>query len=336
MMGGRGVYFNEIDPAAAHVLRALIADGALPRGDVDTRSIADVQPDDLHGFDQCHFFAGFGGWSLAARLAGWSDDRPLWSGSCPCQPFSQAGKGAGRDDPRHLWPDLHRLVRACRPAVVVGEQVAGKAGLDWFDGVAADLGGEDYACRAVDIPAAAVDAPHIRQRLYWVALADAGSKPRQQIPRGTSGDEKADGREGWELRKQNSDHRPKRDDESHIKLPSTERAYRLSPVGDAERARLEGQRGHGDGTAGRPLAHRSVAAADVRRNGSFWSGADWLACHDGKARRAEPGIRLLADGIAGRVDAWRLAGNGLVLPLATEVIGALKDFIDLDVIARPA
>lgn len=96
------------------------------------------------------------------------------------------------------------------------------------------------------------------------------------------------------------------------------------------RARLEGQRGHGDGTAGRPLAHRSVAAADVRRNGSFWSGADWLACHDGKARRAEPGLRLLADGMLGRVDAWRLAGNGLVLPLATEVVGALMDYLDAD------
>lgn len=363
-------YYNEIDPAAAHVLRALIADGFLPDGEVDDRSIKDVMPDDLRGFTQCHFFAGFGGWAIAARAAGWADDRPLWTGSCPCQPFSQAGKGAGRDDPRHLWPDLHRLVRACRPAVVVGEQVAGKAGLDWFDGVAADLGGEDYACRAVDIPAAAVDAPHIRQRLYWVALADAGSKPRQQIPRGTSGDEKADGREGWELRKQNSDHRPKRDDESHIKLPSTERAYRLSPVGDAERARLEGQRGHGDGTAGWSLAHRSASAPDgggmvdasrvgrregrpehefrrgrdaaadaaspQRPNGSFWAGAEWLACHDGKARRAEPGIRLLVDGMPGRIDGWRLAGNGLVLPLATEVIGALKDFIDLDVIARPA
>jgi len=168
-------YYNEIDPGAAQWLRNLIAAGQIAPGDVDTRSITEVQPDDLRGYTQCHFFAGVGGWSYAARLAGWPDDRPLWSGSCPCQPFSVAGKGAGIDDVRHLWPDFFRLIRACRPDVVVGEQVAGAAGYGWLDGVAADLAGEGYASGAVDIPACAVDAPHIRQRLYWVAkYADPG------------------------------------------------------------------------------------------------------------------------------------------------------------------
>ena len=165
-------YYNEIDPYAAEWLRNLIKAGLIPDGEVDTRSIVDVSADDLRGFTQCHFFAGIGGWAYALRLAGWSDDRPIWTGSCPCQPFSVAGKGLGANDPRHLWPDFFRLIRAARPSVVMGEQVAGSAGYGWFDGVAFDLESEDYASRAVDIPACAVNAPHIRSRLYWVA-ADA-------------------------------------------------------------------------------------------------------------------------------------------------------------------
>ena len=162
-------YYNEIEPYAAQWLRNLIKGGHIADGEIDTRSIIDVQPADLAGYTQCHFFAGIGGWSHALRLAGWPDDRPIWTGSAPCQPFSVAGKGAGIDDPRHLWPHFHRLISACRPPVVMGEQVAGAAGYGWLDGVRADLAREDYASRGVDIPACAVDAPHIRQRLYWVA-----------------------------------------------------------------------------------------------------------------------------------------------------------------------
>ena len=174
-------YYNEIEPYAAEWLRNLIKAGHIPDGEVDTRSIIDVAPDDLRAFTQCHFFAGIGGWGLALRLARWPDDRPIWTGSCPCQPFSVAGKGAGVDDPRHLWPHFHRLISAVRPPVVMGEQVAGQAGYGWLDGVRADLEREGYASRGVDIPACAVDAPHIRQRLYWVAtdLADAMRVRRQ-------------------------------------------------------------------------------------------------------------------------------------------------------------
>lgn len=162
-------YYNEIDPYAAAWLRNLIAAGLIPDGDVDERSIVDVQPGDLAGYTQVHLFAGIGGWALAARMAGWPDDRELWTGSCPCQPFSAAGRQKGTEDERHLWPEYLRLIDARWPAVVMGEQVASQAGRDWLDGVLADLEGISYEGRAIVIPACAVDAPHRRERMWFVA-----------------------------------------------------------------------------------------------------------------------------------------------------------------------
>ncbi len=162
-------YYNEFDPYAAAWLRNLIAAGLIPAGDVDERSIVDVQPGDLDGYGQCHFFAGIGGWPEALRLAGWPDDRPVWTGSCPCQPFSVAGKGRGEADERHLWPEFRRLIAERRPATVFGEQVASKSGRLWLAGVRADLEAVGYAVGAADLCAAGIGAPHIRQRLFWVA-----------------------------------------------------------------------------------------------------------------------------------------------------------------------
>jgi DNA (cytosine-5)-methyltransferase 1 len=162
-------YYNEHDPKAAAWLRELIARGLIAPGEVDERSIIDVRADDLRGFEQCHFFAGVGVWSYALRCAGWADGRSVWTGSCPCQPFSAAGKGNEFGDERHLWPAWFRLIRECRPVVVFGEQVSSKVALTWFDHVCADLEGEGYAIGALDTCAASVGAPHIRQRLYFVA-----------------------------------------------------------------------------------------------------------------------------------------------------------------------
>ena len=162
-------FYNEIDPYAAAWLRNLIAAGHIAPGVVDERSIEDIEPAELARYTQCHFFAGIGAWSYALRLAGWPDDRPVWTGSCPCQPFSSAGKGAGFADERHLWPAFHHLISECRPSVVFGEQVASKDGLAWLDLVRTDLEATGYAAGAADLCAAGVGAPHIRQRLYWVA-----------------------------------------------------------------------------------------------------------------------------------------------------------------------
>lgn len=162
-------YYNEIDPFAAQWLRNLIAGGQIVSGIVDERSIEDVTPDDLRGFKQVHLFAGAGGWSYALRLAGWPDSRPVWTCSCPCQPFSASGKGAGFDDERHLWPAAHWLIEKRDPVIVFGEQAAGGRANIWFDLVQADMEGMGYTFGIVPFPAAAVGASDIRERAYWVA-----------------------------------------------------------------------------------------------------------------------------------------------------------------------
>jgi DNA (cytosine-5)-methyltransferase 1 len=166
-------YYNEFDPGAAAWLRELMAAGEIPAGDIDTRSIKDVEADDLRGYDQCHFFAGIGVWPYALRRAGWADDRPVWTGSCPCQPFSGAGKGLGFQDPRHLWPDFLRLIAERRPHQVFGEQV--DKAYDWVDLVRTDLERLGAAFASIDLPAAGFfQGAHIRQRFYWLAdLYDA-------------------------------------------------------------------------------------------------------------------------------------------------------------------
>lgn len=164
-------YYNEFDPVAAAILTELIKAGEIPLGYVDTRSIVDVTANDLRGFTGIHLFAGIGTWAYALRRAGWADNRPVWTASCPCQPFSDAGKKGGINDDRHLWPEVERLREQLKPVVIFGEQVSSADGLAWFDIVSSDLENAGYSTGAIDICAASVGAPHMRQRLYWVGYA---------------------------------------------------------------------------------------------------------------------------------------------------------------------
>lgn len=108
---------------------------------------------------------------MALRLAGWPDNRRVWTGSCPCQPFSVAGKGKGAKDERHLWPVWFKLIAAGRPECLFGEQVASPAARNWYDGVCADLESIGYTCGAVIVGAHSAGADHQRQRLYWMAYS---------------------------------------------------------------------------------------------------------------------------------------------------------------------
>ena len=295
-------YYNEWDAYAAQWLRNLIDAGHLPAGDVDERSIVDVAPTDLAGYTQCHFFAGIGGWALAARLAGWPDDRELWTGSCPCQPFSVAGQGKAQDDDRHLWPHLFRLASARRPAVLMGEQVAAAVGKNWLDGVFADLESIGYACGAAVVPAAAVDAPHRRDRLWFVADSNDAR------PQGHWELERLNGSSGWE---EQGGHGATHGISGDV-ANTDDRGFSGSDFrAEQPRGAEVIERGKVCGTAG-PL-------------GSAWDGANWIIGHDGKARRVEPSIRLLAHGVSTRVGRLRAYGNAIAPQVAAEVISAYMD-----------
>lgn len=324
-------YYNEIDMFAAEWLRNLIKAGLIADGEVDTRSIALVEPSDLRRFTQCHFFAGIAGWSHALRLAGWPDDKPVWTGSCPCQPFSVAGKGKGKEDERHLWPVFHKLIAECRPPVVMGEQVAGKAGYDWFDGVASDLEREDYAARAIDIPACAVNAPHIRQRLYWIAKDmgisnSAGRDEREQAasslgygrPDFAGSDNCSFVADSDEQRTQIS---PSRQFTAVKEPGGVGHTFRdMADADDAKRRAI----GSGRNDDYRQEAERDESNSNAAEC-NYWHDAEWLTGADGKARRAQSGVRLLVDGVPNRVGRLRGYGNAIVPPLAAEVIKAFME-----------
>ncbi|WP_163593078.1 DNA cytosine methyltransferase [Klebsiella variicola] len=297
-------YYNEIDPHAAQHLRNLIDAGHIAPGVVDTRSIEDVTPNDLIGFNQCHFFAGIGGWSLALRRAGWPDSRPAWTASCPCQPFSAAGKGLGFADERHLWPSAHWLVGQRRPVVVFGEQSGSADANDWIDLVQADVEALGYAFGATAFPSASVGAPHRRDRAYWVADADRQQWERCGEFQPTGGGKPSDSCViGW-LAHANYEQRP---------LSMSARGY---------------------ADVSRQWNKDSEAASGcscVMRPGpvnGFWRDVDWLHGRDGWWRPVRPGSFPLADGVPARVGRVRTYGNAINIEAAAAFIKSYMAAVD--------
>jgi DNA (cytosine-5)-methyltransferase 1 len=106
--------------------------------------------------------------------ADWRSDDIILTGGFPCQPYSAAGKRLGKEDDRHLWPQMCRIIREVRPKWVVGENVLGL--VNWndgmvFDEVQADLEAEGYEVQPYVLPAAGVGAPHRRDRVWFVAYS---------------------------------------------------------------------------------------------------------------------------------------------------------------------
>ena len=172
--------YTDNNPFVCEWTQNMIGAGLIPPGKVLCKSITEITPDEIKDYAQISFFNGISGWPLALRAAGWPDERPIWSASAPCQPFSCAGKGKGHEDKRHLWPSLFALIRECRPGRIVGEQVEAAVGLGWLDRVFSDLEAEGYACGAVVLGAHSVGAPHRRQRIYWLADSQLRGEPRNR------------------------------------------------------------------------------------------------------------------------------------------------------------
>jgi DNA (cytosine-5)-methyltransferase 1 len=174
-------YYNEFNKRKASWLREIIKERLVAPGDVDDRSIKEVTADDLRGYTQCHFFAGIGGWSLALRLAGWSDDRPVWTGSCPCQPYSDQGKRNAQADSRHLWPEWYRLIRESTPPELFGEQVDDAIAFGWLDQVALEMESISYAFASAVLPAASAKSPHLRERVWFYSRHPSSNRaPEKQ------------------------------------------------------------------------------------------------------------------------------------------------------------
>lgn len=334
-------YYNEIDPHAVSWLRELISDGLIAEGDVDERSIVDVTFSDIKGYSQCHWFAGIGGWSLALRLAGWPDDKSVWTASLPCQPFSLAGKGLGKQDERHLLPHFISLVTQCRPTVLFGEQVSAAIKHGWLDDLYAEMEANNYAVGSIVIGAHSVDAAHIRQRLYWVAnntserCAETRSdslRPEEWITR--SGNRILHDSKGERRPILNTKNFRSTDGEVNSSRSVNEQSPVVQTTGISGMANSEHEQ-----------YERCVSGCaeesgkNCKRAASEFTGPseiEWVYCRDDKYRPVESGIKPLVDGVPrGMVHssdprntqearAMRLKGygNAIVPILAAEFIKA--------------
>jgi DNA (cytosine-5)-methyltransferase 1 len=319
--------YQEIADFPCRWLGNLKSAGHIAPGTIIPGDIRNVRPEDVEHATQAHFFAGIGVWSHALRLAGWPDGTPVWTGSCPCQPFSTAGRRKGTADERHLWPEWYRLIKACRPPVVFGEQVASPAGRAWLDTVRAEMEALGYAFGAADLCAAGIGAPHRRQRLWFVAFSRDYRREIRSTARvhekGQRGDDTAGrcadggqlGDTAGRVGRQVADLTPR---DSHEEAQEREKQVQRD-VGEP----VSGFVGdpHGDPTG----QHARELPRDEGSVRGFWEAAEWIPCRDGKARPVEPGTFPLVDGSPARVGRLRAYGNAIVPQVAAAFIqGAIE------------
>lgn len=320
------VYYNEFDPKVAAWLRELINMGSIANGHVDERSIVDVSSNDLKGYDQHHFFAGIGGWSYALRLAQYPDDTPVWTASLPCQPFSAAGKGLGKNDERHLLPHFLELVKECRPNVLFGEQVEGAIAHGWLDDLQTNMEAEGYAVGHCVLGAHSVGAAHIRQRLYWVAnsVSDCDKRAVRGVGREAQTAQVID-RQNVAI---SGESRGASADVCGVGYPSSATSERdsrgLSQTEEGVNTPrlVDGRIGFGFAnaseidwmadTAGKQREHQpnerpsSLFGAPIQQEERFSRSSnirttpdiDWIYCRDNKYRPIKSGIKPLVNGIA--------------------------------------
>jgi len=251
------------------------------------------------------------------RLTDFPDTRPdLVCGGFPCQPFSQAGRQLAQDDPRHLWPEMLRVIRELRPTWVVGENVVGliKLGLDE---VLTDLESEGYATRTFNIPACATGAPHLRQRIWVVAHADSESEPDKPFDGGPGSGQLGFEFGGSEAPPHGSDpddhgsHRAEehQQDPQHGQTQLRDEQVRESgqvgeDVADADRKR-------GNGAAGKHGSDRGkVVEGNGDRPEDHW--------------QFEPDVGRLVNGLPNRVSQLRALGNSIVPQIAQEIGQAIR------------
>lgn len=296
------IYYNDNEPFVAQWLLNLVAAEHITRGEVDDRDMREIDPASLHGFRRWHLCAGIGGFELGAMWAGWPDDATLLTAGFPCQPFSVAGQQQGIADDRYLWPVVLGFVRALRPEYVLLENVPAIDGRKHMvlDRVLSDLEESGYSAGPLEIPACAVDAPHIRNRVWIVAHASSAELPdRDAEPRGWSPADAERLRHTISMADRHDPRLAQRQGERGHDGQECPAAKRSGDVGDDQSI------GWGEGRAEPGVWGRRSAVASA---GS--ASQEWIACGDGKLRRVKPGVRLLAHGLSGRMAVVRTVKQG--------------------------
>lgn len=335
------IYANDNDKAIASWLGKLPLDIDF----IDTRSIKEVSADDVRKYSQCHFFAGIGGWPLALRMAEWPDDAPVWTGSCPCQPFSAAGKRAGTSDERHLWPEFRRLIAEIKPPAVFGEQVASKAGRDWLSSVRSEVEELGYDFGAADLCAASVGSPHIRQRLFWVAYSSSQrlEEREEQSAREKLSATKRSGGAVW-----------LGDTASERPLPcALNGLHRIEKISgarygkpersDSDTQRMANPRYEQEGRSSMPNEEEDGGAFCNASGCSAWDRLEFIYCRDDKWRPVKSSVRPLVNGVSailadgttyGKKDLSRVValhgiGNAIVPQVAAVFIKTVMEYLGL-------
>ena len=211
------------------------------------------------------------------------------TGGYPCQPFSIAGSQRGEKDTRHLWPDMFRIVKECKPTWVIGENVSGhiKLGLDT---VLQDLESEGYSVRAFSISASSIGANHQRERVWIIAHSNM-ENTRQHGRRIES---------TWNTESigpRTSEETERSSDTNKIN-GSSERASLVGESSDANSQGLQGRR-----------SEQQLRKDETKRPTSWDS---WW--------ESEPSVGRVANGIPHRVDRLKGLGNSLV-PAIPFIIG---------------
>jgi DNA (cytosine-5)-methyltransferase 1 len=327
-------YYNDINAKACEDIRRLVGKGWIPAGRIDQRSIAEVGAAELGGYQQCHFFAGIAGWAEALRLADWPEEWPVWTGSCPCQPFSQAGKRKGAEDEWHLWPVLRGLISQCRPPVFFGEQVESEDGRNWLAVVRAEMEELGYAVGAADLCAAGIGAPHRRQRLYFVGLADADGRSGDRAGNGRQAGraESADGGSNRRMADADGDGcKPRAGNDPAARYgdpaPAEGGAGGLADADNVRCAEYVSESGWRAAAIENDAAECAwdVSPGGAREGDGFWGAADWLWCRDARWRPVEPGSFPLVNGLSDRMAAIRGYGNAIVPQCAAVFIRSVMD-----------
>jgi len=234
----------------------------------------------------------------------------LLCGGYPCQPFSVAGRQRGEEDPRHLWPEVHRLIRELRPRWVVCENVSGHIKLG-LDEVLSTLEAEGYTCWPFVIPACSVDAPHKRDRVWIVAHADSSSD-RRASRQYEEADGKVSQRDNGRFFDQSGEIRA-----AMANADNRQRDRENKEVFSGRHATDDGSQDVADSDSDRPQrsgAEQVYGVGDLSRQ----SGGGGTDLRDGWP--VEPNVGRVVDGLPRRSHRIKALGNAIV-PQIAQAIG---------------